>query len=251
MVLRGMLTVHRVAGASSTAIVLLILANLVPLAGVLFLGWDLFTLLVLYWLENAVIGVYAIGRAMTAAGVTPPGTRTLGLWHGAPAGRRIGSLAGLAPDGRVPVRWVRPVVGFSLHYGGFWLGHGLVLSQLGPILHWAGGTSGRLDLVGVAVGGTMLVISHGSSFRLDWLRDGEYRASTPGAELSTPYLRIVVLHATIILGSFGVIFLGSGVWILAILVALKTAVDLAVHLGERRRAVERAQAFAPCQGGPG
>jgi hypothetical protein len=67
MVPSGLLTVHRVAQASSTAIALLILANLTPPGRRAVLGWDLFTLLVLYWLENGVIGAYAIGRAMTAA----------------------------------------------------------------------------------------------------------------------------------------------------------------------------------------
>ena len=36
----------------------LIGANLVPLAGVLFLGWDLASVIVLFWAESAVIGFY-------------------------------------------------------------------------------------------------------------------------------------------------------------------------------------------------
>ncbi len=240
MVPSGLLTVHRVAQASSTAIVLLILANLTPLAGVLFLGWDLFTLLVLYWLENGVIGAYAIGRAMTAAGVAPPGKQAMDLWEVDGAGRQIGTVAGLSPDGRVPVRWVRQVRIFALHFGGFWMIHGFVLFQLAPLLRWAGGTSGRLDLIALAIAGTLLVISHGASFRLDWLGAGEYRTSTPAAELTAPYVRIVVLHLAIIFGGFAVVVLWSQIWILAVLVALKTAVDLAAHLGERGRAAARA-----------
>ena len=37
---------------------ILILSNLVPLAGILFWGWDTFVLLCLYCLETAVIGFW-------------------------------------------------------------------------------------------------------------------------------------------------------------------------------------------------
>lgn len=45
-----------------------------------------------------------------------------------------------------------------------------------------------------------------------------------------------MLHLTIILGSFVVAFLGAPIGALLILVALKTAFDLGLHLRERRRA---------------
>jgi len=41
-------------------------ANLLPLAGVLFWSWDAFVLLMLYWLETAVIGFWTIVRVATA-----------------------------------------------------------------------------------------------------------------------------------------------------------------------------------------
>jgi hypothetical protein len=36
------------------------IANLLPVGGVALLGWDILTLLTLYWLELAVTGVFAI-----------------------------------------------------------------------------------------------------------------------------------------------------------------------------------------------
>ena len=51
--------------SSVTAVILLITFNLVPLAGVLWWGWNVYTLLVLYWLENGIIGV---GRGARRAG---------------------------------------------------------------------------------------------------------------------------------------------------------------------------------------
>jgi len=39
-------------------------ANLLPVGGVLLLGWDVLTLLTLYWLELAVAGVFAFGGSL-------------------------------------------------------------------------------------------------------------------------------------------------------------------------------------------
>ncbi len=48
---------RRVAGSSPVAVAALIVANLVPLAGVLLFGWDVMTILVLYWIENGIVGL--------------------------------------------------------------------------------------------------------------------------------------------------------------------------------------------------
>src|SRR5436309_8211653 len=46
--------------------VALIVANLVPLAGVLFLGWTLFATLLLFWLENVTVGVFSVLQLLAA-----------------------------------------------------------------------------------------------------------------------------------------------------------------------------------------
>ena len=43
-----------------------------PLVGVLFFGWDLATIVALYWLENGVVGRFALGRIATAEASTAP-----------------------------------------------------------------------------------------------------------------------------------------------------------------------------------
>ena len=44
----------------------LVLANLVPVYGVLALGWDVFPLVLLFWLENVVIGAFNVLRLLVA-----------------------------------------------------------------------------------------------------------------------------------------------------------------------------------------
>src|SRR5690554_584945 len=47
----------------------LILANLAPAVGVLFFGWDAHYLLLLYWLENLVVGGWTLLRMLHAGGL--------------------------------------------------------------------------------------------------------------------------------------------------------------------------------------
>ena len=45
---------------SSESAIALVVANLVPLVGVLFFGWDLGSIMVLYWVESGVIAFYTV-----------------------------------------------------------------------------------------------------------------------------------------------------------------------------------------------
>ncbi|HRQ88290.1 MAG TPA: DUF6498-containing protein, partial [Bacteroidia bacterium] len=44
----------------------LVLANLIPLFGAIFWGWSVFEIVLLYWAENVVVGLYAILRILAA-----------------------------------------------------------------------------------------------------------------------------------------------------------------------------------------
>ena len=182
----------------------LVVANLVPLAGVLWFGWSLFGVMWLYWAENGIIGFYALLRILSA-----------GDTEGAASKLFMGPF-------------------FVVHYGLFWLVHGgFVVSLFGE--------DGRGPLTGfytdVPVEGLVaLFLSHGTSFVLNYLGRGEWRAAMPMVEMFKPYGRVVLLHVVLITGGFLVDSAGAGVLALALLVGLKTALDLGVHLiGHRWR----------------
>ncbi|HEY1154001.1 MAG TPA: DUF6498-containing protein, partial [Pseudolabrys sp.] len=42
------------------SVIALLIANLLPLYGVVALGWDLISLIMVYWLETGIIGFFAI-----------------------------------------------------------------------------------------------------------------------------------------------------------------------------------------------
>ena len=102
----------------------------------------------------------------------------------------------------------------------------------------AGGASSMtdgFDLGTVIVAVIALAISHGASYYLNFIRGGEYRRVSPQAQMFAPYGRLVVLHVAIIVGGIAISFLGAPQAAIAVLVAIKTVMDLGFHLAEHRR----------------
>lgn len=225
------MTLHRVAHASLVAIVLLVVVNCIPLAGVLWLGWDLSTIVALYWVENGVVGVYAMAKIATAEAVDPdPPAVTIN-------GRRLSDAQMRQPSSARAV--LLPF--FALHYGGFWFVHGVfVLFALPAMWSEMGAPGGGPSLAAILWAVPFLLLSHGASFLYNWWWGGERLTSSPSREMTAPYARVVVLHLTIVLGAFVVAALGAPIWALVLMVALKTIADLAAHLAERQRAEARA-----------
>lgn len=222
--------------ASPLALAALVAVNLVPLVGVAFLGWRLYDVMLLYWLENGVIGAFALARMVTA-GSAPAATLFFGPF-------------------------------FVVHYGMFWIVHGIFVVSLfggqGPFATGGGAAPlgaaagdpsfgpslalpfvGRIPLVeGFGVALAALVLSHGVSFVQNWLLGGERRGASPATVMPRPYGRVVVLHLTLLVGGFAVQLLGAPLVALVLMVALKIGLDAAAHLREHR-AARTAAADAP------
>jgi hypothetical protein len=182
----------------------LIAANMVPLAGVLFFGWDLATVMVLFWAESAVIGFYtALKMAVTG-----------GVWA------------------------IFGVVFFLGHFGGFMAMHFLFIYLLFIRgLHAAGPEPGVRDallriFVPLWIPLAALAISHGVSFVSNFLGRREYERTRVQALMAAPYSRIMVMQFTVIFGGWVVLLLKNPVPALALLVLIKTAMDLRAHRRE-------------------
>jgi hypothetical protein len=233
------------------ALAALVAANAVPLLGVLLLGWSMQGLLLVYWLESGVIGAYNVPKILHAHGTETSETRA--------KARRLqsnGRTVSLpdAPE-RVPERPThrpenRPVARFFLgHYGGFWAVHGLFVGLL-PAFADGAGFVGVAELPTLALGAGAAAVSHGVSYRRNYLADAEWRTVSPGGRLYAPYDRVLVMHLTVVLGAFAVSFLGTPAGALAVMVLVKTALDLRAHLREHDRegsdgTAEPADASAP------
>ncbi len=203
----------------------LITGNLVPLWGVFFGGWNVAVLFLLYWLENIVVGLFSILRMATC-------------WD--PAQGRSENLRMKALT--IPF--------FIFHYGAFTAWHGIMLYAFFHDLLKEAATSplpalGAWTWLGWRPGGEFLlalvslVASHTLSFILFFLVNGEFRKAKAPNEMLRPYVRIVLLHVTILVGAFPVALTGQASWAVVLFVALKIGMDLRAHWAEHK---SRAQA---------
>jgi hypothetical protein len=213
------------------AVLALIVANAIPLFGVLFLGWSAWNILVIYWLENGIVGAFNVLKMSRADGSDLPtgdGPGGLGAMRLVVNGR---PATGLAKAVLVPF--------FVLHYGIFWFVHGVFVLTL-PLFAGLGsgelGASMTISPGSVTFAGIALAISHGLSYWWNFVRGGEYRRTTPAALMFAPYGRLVVLHVTIIIGAMAMLVTGAPAAEIAVLVLVKTVIDLGLHLREHRRA---------------
>jgi hypothetical protein len=221
-------------GSSVGAVVALVVANAIPLFGVLFLGWNVWTILTIYWLENGVVGVFNILKMARAAGPEPTG-RAATLYNGRPV---IGGAA--AKTTLIPF--------FVVHYGIFWVVHGIFVLTLPQFQAFGGETAGIANDPGAVLFVLLgLAISHAVSYRLNYIGRGEYLRTSVSAQMTAPYGRLVVLHITIIVGGLAIAMTGAPSAAVLILVLLKTALDLGLHLSEHRLDASTATAAPPRQ----
>ncbi|MEM1434453.1 MAG: DUF6498-containing protein [Pseudomonadota bacterium] len=207
---------------------LLVLANLVPLLGVLLLSWDIGQIMLFYWSENLLVGGFNVLRILSYRQA------------------RALFLAAF----------------FTLHYGGFCAAHGALLLSLFDYPQLATTASGSafaaLPLLGMlepAVttvltsapplwlwGFGALAASHAASFLINFLLSNERATTSPGELMMTPYQRIMILHVVLVGGGIAVDALGAPLLLLVMLVAIKITIDLRAHLRERRQQSQPAQA---------
>jgi hypothetical protein len=192
---------------SRPAALALVLANFIPLWGVLFRGWDVANILHIYWAENLAFGLITILKILTNR-------------------HESGSLAGNAFLSAF----------FTAHYGLFCYGHSTFV--FGGFFGGKGSMETSITAVNYLQENSFLVagffVSHLVSYFVNYLGKGEARRMEPGKVMFTPYRRIVILHVTIVIGGMAVLAMGNSAVLVAILVICKTAVDLVLHFREHR-----------------
>jgi len=208
-------------------VIALLASNTIPLFGVLFLGWDAFFIVLLYWSENLIIGFYNILKIVFTAAPHP--------------------IAHLGKLFFIPF--------FTIHYGGFTAVHGLFVLAIfnkvdenfmgrekwpfcliflellvNVIRHMYSVIPSQMKLAILA-----LFLSHGVSFVYNYLLRGEFMTAKPQKLMASPYARVAVMHVAIIAGAFLTMAIGSPAAILVVLVILKTVVDARFHLREHKK----------------
>ena len=193
--------------------IVLILANLGPVYGVLFLDWKVFPVIFLFWLENLVIGALTVFRMLLADPKNKP------FW----------------------ILKIFLIPFFCVHYGLFTFVHGVfVIGLFGGMFRQGAPFPGEAVVIGFirqyqlgwAIVG--LAGSHLLSFVVNYIGEGEYLKANPMSLMQQPYGRVIVLHITVLAGGFLVAMLQSPLVGLLLLVGLKISLDLRSHFREHR-----------------
>jgi hypothetical protein len=217
----------------SLSIQALTVANLLPLFGVVFLGWDAAAIVLLYWIENLIVGSINILRMILV---------------------KVESTAG-----QFQKLFMIPF--FCVHFGGFCAVHGFFLLAffkigsgwdafspkdpwMGPLIFlqllysvvmqlWQSRPPGlEWPVLGLAV-------SHGISFVKNFLWGQEYLSLKINQIMMRPYKRIVLMHVAIIAGGVLVMKMGSPVGLLCVLIFLKIGMDIWLHVKSHKAASSR------------
>lgn len=210
---------------------LLIAMNIVPLIGVLFFEWDVRVVIVLYWIENLIIGIFNMLK-MSFVAISKQQWKDLGL-----------------------------VAFFAFHYGAFCAGHGNLLLDIlgmdgsfdslnvneewpGPLVFVQMGWL-TLQTVLLVMGAKLwlgiaaLFLSRFVSFIENFIFRAEYANSSVKELMTAPYKHLVVLHVGLIAGAMLIMQFDSPVLLLAVLVALKTFFDFKMY--KKRHQQEQAE----------
>ena len=191
------------------SVIVLLAANIAPLIEVIFFGWETFILLLLFWIENVIVGIINVLKMLTASS--------------------------RGPDKHTAKRAVIPF--FCIHYGIFTFVHGIfVFVVFGSMITGDGpfpSFSSLRELIGrsqLTWAVLALFASHLISYFHNYLGKGEYKTTSLNELMAQPYGSVVLLHITIIFGGFLVMMLGSPVFGLVLLIGLKIYVDVMAHL---------------------
>ena len=204
--------------------IILILSNLLPIYGVLFLGWEVFPIMLLFWTENVIIGVFNILKMLMVSPADPI------MW--------------LIKLFQVP--W------FVLMFAIFSVVHGILIYTLfgGVTIEETADLEINSTILRQTIGSynlwwgfVSLFLGHGASFVMNYIRKGEYKEAELKPLMWQPFKRVIVLHLTIIVGGILLLTQGSPTGGLIILIVLKIAVDALSHLkmhARNREAVSKA-----------
>lgn len=183
--------------ARPVALAAAVLGNMIPVYGVVALGWSASEILILYWIENVILGILTLARIRKVA-------------EGKAGGCFLGGF-------------------FVVHYGAFCLAHLVfalfLIEQIDPAFPGLGAT-----LAGPGVFWATAAIFGLNLFTQlkEWWRPGRWRDADIRHEMVKPYGRIVVMHLTVLIGAFLMVLTRAPVGAILLLCLLKAALEILV-----------------------
>ncbi|MFC6989538.1 DUF6498-containing protein [Haloplanus sp. GCM10025708] len=202
------------------ALLVLVVANSIPLVGVTVRAWDVAAVLLFYWLETGSAVCWAAVKALFAergrASDWSPSLHGLSHKRGGVSVDRLGVAV-------YPRNLVAAFAAGALAV--VWFGYGVAFSTAGDGGHWLGGDA--LVVGTVVVGVATAFVGRGLAFWTGYLGRSRYEDVTPGVSLREPLGYVVGLGGVLAVGPAAVSTrLG---WAVAAVVAVRLAFAFVAH----------------------
>ena len=183
----------------------LVFVNCVPMIGVLFLDWEILPLMLLFWSENIVVGIMAVLRVLAATVET--NTKIL-----------------LVPF-------------FILHFGGFTMIHGALITALFDTSKVSYGGTSIVDRLGFSfwLAVFLLFMGHLYIYMSQYIGEKQYQRTNPIMLMIEPYQRVVLMQAGVFVLALAVQVLHMPVMAMAAVVVAKIALDIRAQQSQYRR----------------
>jgi hypothetical protein len=200
----------------SISIITLILGNLIPLIGVITLGWSPMEVLAIYWMETLVIGILNVFKMIAAS----------------------------PRDMAMNVMKFFMIPFFIVHFGIFVLVQGVFILLVIPAVTETDSTEVTANIVDAIVEHTILGLwwpaavlfgSHLFSFFWNYIGKKEYLKVELGNLMFKPYSRVIVQQFIAIFGVMLAAATSSVILIVVLVIIFKTAADAFAHIREHRK----------------
>lgn len=216
---------YNISKAPKDTLANLLFFNLLPIIGVMFLNWDLFILLFIYWLETAVIGIVNIFKMALAHPIHSDEFKNMSYEIYVVHAIKL---------------FLIPF--FCVHFGGFMAGHFVFISTFygkNTIDLFSQGIEPIFKLFNweIILALTGIFLGHAYSFVKDYVFNKSYLLANPAQLMFGPYPRIFAMHLFIILSSF-IWFATNNLLFCSVLMAvLKFGTDLAMTLNDQEKQI--------------
>lgn len=198
-------TPHSRQQARLSTLLVVLVANLVPLHEVLLDRWTISEVIALYWLETVAIGLFHWAKLLTCN-----------------SERR--------PRSKRDKEWIRD---FPLFYGIFTLCHGVCVVAAWFVIEFDGGTLAQTEGFArhAGVGGfflalAALVAGHAYAYFREFIFGGGRQRETTNTLGMGPFARVVLLQFVLIGGGMIAGLTGQPLWALVLLVLIKILGEL-------------------------
>jgi hypothetical protein len=212
----------------------MIVANIIPIAGVLWYDWDAAIIMSLYWTETLIIGFYALLRIISAPLKRISLKKRLGGicffllffgWFCSGHGVAVVFLFFIYPHMKSDASWIPPAVPEDI-YKPSWPGP-LALYELGTdtikLLYYLLPRTAIIMILS-------LIFSHGISFVLDYLIKGNRNTANLRELIAEPFARVIILHISVMIGGFVICVFKTNVVVLICLLLFKCCLDVSMYI---------------------